>query len=149
MCKGQLLIKNQDGNCLFTVSSIEIEFFETGLDLTITCLENRDCNLGFLPAPKLYLENIEISENEFNKLETKKVEIPFGWETESGEEKETNIARIYIGQHQALNKNLITLEKIESNLFRVIWASESSDFNYYDDRAKNNKLELNCEFKNV
>ena len=78
MCKGQLIIKHQDGDCVFQVSSVEVEHFETGLDLTVTCHENRDCVLGFLPAPKLYLENINISKNMFSRNMEHKIEISLG-----------------------------------------------------------------------
>ena len=149
MCKGQLIIKHQDGDCVFQISAVEVEYFETGLDLTVTCHKNRYCVLGFLPAPKLYLENINISKNMFSESKEHKIEIPFGWENDAGEEKEDNISRIYIGQHQPLNENIISLEKINSNSYKLSWSSEAPDFNYYDERARNNKLELNCEFRNV
>ena len=149
MCKGQLIIKHQDGDCVFQVSSVEVEHFETGLDLTVTCHENRDCVLGFLPAPKLYLENINISKNMFSRNMEHKIEISLGLYNDVGEEKEDNVSRIYIGQHQPLNENTIFLEKINSNSYKLSWYSEAPDFNYYDERARNNKLELNCEFKNV
>ena len=99
--------------------------------------------------PKLYLENIGISKNSFIKTQRNEIDIPLGWEAESGEEKEYDIARIYIGQHHPLNKNTIVLERLKSDLVKLTWCSEASDFNYYDERAKDNKLELSCEFKNV
>ncbi len=140
-----LTIRHQDGDCVYDVESVMLNVDANGLDLEISTKENPDCVLGFLPAPSLYVESGTISVSTAAELQSEKLQVSSGWDTEDGE-KEDNIFRIYIGQHQALDNNILTLERTESGQVQIYWVSDSVDFNYYDDRAKRNELELSAVY---
>ncbi|WP_413662490.1 hypothetical protein ACG1BZ_14830 [Microbulbifer sp. CNSA002] len=144
-----ILIKHQDGDCTFQVKSIELALYETGLDIEIRSNDNRDCCLGFLPSPSIYLENIAISSESIGSIQYEEVDIELGWEHENGEEKEENVSRIYMGEHLPLNKTKLILSRVSETELSIALQSTASDFNYYDERAKDNPIEAKVIYKNA
>ena len=62
-------------------------------------------------------------------------------------EKENNIARIYIGEHQALDNTKIHLHRLSSKEIQISWVADAEDFNYYDERAKRNEIIVHAVYK--
>ncbi len=145
--KNQILIEHQDGDCLYTVKSVEMKLHEDGLDMEIDSHENKDCFLGFLPSPTLYLEDVTISAHSIREINNEVISIRHGWEDSDGTEKFSEISRIYIGQHQPLDNTKIILKRISDNEIEISWESDAPDFNYYDERAKRNNVKAHAIYR--
>ncbi|MEO0536163.1 MAG: hypothetical protein AAF215_20100 [Cyanobacteria bacterium P01_A01_bin.123] len=136
----RIIIHHQDGTCPFNVANIKLSVKDGKLDLEIETHENEDCVLGFLPSPTLYVENTEVTARTLAELTREELDVPIGWNTDD------NIFRIYIGQHQALDHNKVTIRRRNPTEIEIDWKSDAVDFNYYDERARRNVIEAHCVY---
>lgn len=142
-----ILIKHQDGDCTFEIRNVVLALYETGLDIEIRSNTNRECCSGFLPSPSIYFENIRISAASVESIQSEEVSIELGWEDENGEEKEENVSRVYMGEHLPLNKTSLILRRVSKKELSIFLKATTSDFNYYDERAKDNTVEFRLIYK--
>ena len=136
-----VVIHHQDGDCRFTICRVELTLADRELDLEIETDENPDCPLGFLPPPLLVVESADIGAANLGELEDARLEVARGWEGDDAT-TERNVFRVYIGQHEALDDNRLSLRRLDERTIAIHWTAESEDFNYYDERAKRTKLEV-------
>jgi hypothetical protein len=141
-----LLIHHQDGLCEYGVKNIRLEVSARGLALELEAEENPDCALGSFGAPTLYVEAATVSATSLADLEREYIDVPVGWDTDEAS-KEDNIFRIYIGEHFALDNNKVAIERIGPGEFRLRWSADAADLNYYDERAKRNRIEVQAAFR--
>ena len=139
-----ITIHHQDGICVYPVARMYLQIVNGVLNLEVEAGTNKECPLGFLPEPTLYVEDADVAARSIVDLGEEKLLVPFGWDDESGEEKTSNIFRIYIGQHQSLDNNVLQLRRLSDASVEILWQSDAPDFNYYDGRAKRNKVDVRC-----
>lgn len=143
----QVTIYHQDSVCNFPVSHVRFEVIDNVLNLEIETGENRACVLGFLPSPTLYIEDAPVLAKSAGEIFDEQLTLPLGWEDEAVNEKTKEIFRIYIGQHEPLDNNSLKIRCVNESLLEILWFADAVDFNYYDERATRNRLEVRCLFE--
>ena len=145
-----VIIRHQDGLCVFEIETIELRVTKDGLNMEIETKENSDCVLGFLPPPSLFIENAIVPVNCLEDLGQEQIDVNIGvgWNFDEAS-KQNNVFRIYIGQHQSLDNNHLSIERISPTEIKISWIADAVDFNYYDERAKRNVVETYAIYQNV
>ena len=138
--KNEVMVRHQDGDCLFQIDFISLEIDEDGLSLEIETRDNQDCVLGFLPPPSLCIEFAPLSVSTVEELQREVLKAHIGWDPEGNSEE--NVFRIYMGQHQGLDNNEVVLSRDNGGNISIHWTSQTNDFKYYDHRAQINSVEV-------
>ncbi len=146
--QNQIVIHLQDEDCIYEIESVDLTVSDGLMDLEIKAKPNDDCVLGFLPNPVLTIEDATISAPDVAELNAETLDVKDGWESD-GEEKEEDVFLIYLGQHTALDNNHLELKRLSENQIEISWKCDAVDFNYYDERAKRNPIEVHCVFESA
>jgi hypothetical protein len=141
-----VVIYHQDGLCEYRVSEVRLRVVGGSLDLEIETERNPTCRLSGLGSPKLYVEAATVRAVSLAKLEREEIVVPIGWDT-AEISKFDNIFRIYLSAHFALDNNVLTIERVDRDAVHIVWEADSVDLNYYDDRAKRNRVEVRTTFR--
>lgn len=144
--ENSVLIHHQDGLCEYRIADVRLRLIGGSLDIEIKTDKNRDCPLGGLGAPRLYVESATVAARSIATLQYEKVVVPVGWDTDEAS-KDDNIFRIYLGAHFAMDNNVLSIERVGSDEFLIAWDADSVDLNYYDDKAQRNRIEVRATFR--
>jgi len=138
---GQVTVFHQEGTCVYEISGAAMTISDGELDMGITTSENKDCRLGILGPPSLAIESASVSAADMSELTEEEINVAVGWDTEE-EIKEDNIFRIYLAEHHALDNNKVLISRCGPEEITVSWRADATDFNYCDERAKRNAVEV-------
>jgi hypothetical protein len=141
-----VLIHHQDGLCEYRISRVRLTIQGGSLDLEISTERNPECSLGGLGSPTLYVESASVQAASPPELQREDVNVLVGWDTDELS-KSDNIFRIYLGEHFALDNNVLAIERVNIHELRLRWEADCVDLNYYDERAKRNRVEAHATFR--
>ena len=137
----QVVITHLGEPCVYEIDRCELSVTSDGLDFDVYTKKNKECPLGHLSAPELHIEYGTVTATTRAELTNEELNVEVGWDTDE-ESKEDNIFRIYISQHQALNKNQVRIIRNQANQIEILWTSEAQDFNYF--KNPNCSVHVHC-----
>lgn len=126
----QVVITHLGEPCVYEIERRELSVTSSGLDLDVYTKANKECPLGHLSAPELHIEYATVAATSREELIDEELNVEVGWDTDE-ESKEDNIFRIYISQHEALNKNRVKIVRNPANQIEIQWTAKAQDFNYF------------------
>ncbi len=138
-------IYHQDGLCEFPVKDIDFSIGEKKFDLEISTSAGTGPLAG-LGEPHFGIDDATISVSSIDDLTVEALTEVQGWDTLETS-KADNIFRVYFGEHLGVDNNEVSLTKNDDGTLTILWKGDAPDFNYYDERAKRNKIEVLVTFE--
>ncbi len=138
---GIVYVHHQTGRADYRVTRAEYGFIDDELYIEIDAEPSSEHGLAFLKSLSLELNGLPVRTSEIVDCVGREFHLPTSRNDDPniGTDRFTNL---YLGEHYDVDENVITIS--DDNGITLEWTGVAPDVRFYDERAKDNRIELKC-----
>lgn len=138
---GNVYVHHQTGRADYHVTRAQYGFIDDKLYIEIDAKPSSEHGLAFLGSLALQLNGLPVGTSEITDCVGREFHLP----TSQNDDPTIDIDRftnLYLGEHYDVDENVITISN--DNGIILEWIGVAPDVRFYDERAKDNRIELKC-----